>query len=160
MRPGDLVWLRGWHGQSHPGAWRCHLLPSRSGYCCLPLVFITLRRYKKTSLTAESLHRSLQNFVFVKGFCLITVMVLHEVEDVDFWLASPRRKDVFCPLGIRHACFVDPLGSNLVGMIVEVPDMETLVANLNSPANVAAMNHDGVIRSSIKILLAQDNIQG
>jgi hypothetical protein len=45
-------------------------------------------------------------------------------------------------------------------MIVEVPDMETMVANLNSPANVAAMNHDRVIRSSIKILLAQDNIQG
>jgi len=83
-------------------------------------------------------------------------MVMHEVEDVDFWLASPRRKDFFGPLGVRHANFIDPLGSNLVGMIIQVPDMATLLANINSAENVAAMNQDRVIRSTIRILLSED----
>jgi len=83
-------------------------------------------------------------------------MVMHEVEDVDFWLASPRRKDFFAPLGVRHANFIDPLGSNLVGMIIQVPDMATLLANINSAENVAAMNQDRVIRSTIRILLSED----
>lgn len=87
---------------------------------------------------------------------MITVMVMHEVEDVDFWLASPRRKDFFATLGVRHSNFIDPLGSNLVGMIIQVPDMATLLANINSAENVAAMNQDRVIRSTIRILLSED----
>jgi len=87
-------------------------------------------------------------------------MVMHEVEDVDFWLASPRRKDFFGPLGVRHTNFIDPFGSNLVGMIIEVPDMATWLANINSAENVAAMNHDRVIRSTIRILISQENLQG
>jgi hypothetical protein len=83
-------------------------------------------------------------------------MVMHEVEDVDFWLASPRRKDLFAPLGVRYSTFIDPLGSNLVGMIIQVPDMATWLANINSAENVAAMNHDRVIRSTIKILMSEN----
>ena len=91
---------------------------------------------------------------------MITIMVMHEVEDVDLWLASPRRKALAGPLGVEFSNFIDPLGSKLVGMIVRVPDLATLLANLNSEENISAMEHDRVIRPTIRLLLAQENAQG
>ena len=71
-------------------------------------------------------------------------MVFHEVEDVDHWLASPKREEFFGPLGISARTFRDPSGSNRVGLIVEVPDLETWEKALQSPEAAEAMKHDGV----------------
>jgi hypothetical protein len=73
-----------------------------------------------------------------------TLMVFHEVDDVDHWLASPKREEFFGPLGISARTFRDPSGSNRVGLIVEVPDLETWENALQSPAAAEAMKHDGV----------------
>jgi hypothetical protein len=53
-----------------------------------------------------------------------TVVIVHEVEDVEQWLASPRRREVFGPLGITARTFVDPEQPHRVGLLVEAPSME------------------------------------
>ena len=57
---------------------------------------------------------------------MTTLMVFHEVDDVDHWLRSPVREEVFGPLGMTARTFVDPAHSNKVGLVVEVPDVEHL----------------------------------
>jgi hypothetical protein len=37
-----------------------------------------------------------------------TVLIVHEVDDVDSWLAPPGRREMFGPLGITARTFVDP----------------------------------------------------
>ena len=54
---------------------------------------------------------------------MATLLGFHEVDDVDHWLSSPKREEVFGPLGITVRTFRDPEGSNRVGLIVDVPDM-------------------------------------
>jgi hypothetical protein len=56
---------------------------------------------------------------------MTTLLVLHEVDDVDHWLASPKREEFFGPKGLAVRTFVDPNGSNRVGLIVETPDVAT-----------------------------------
>jgi hypothetical protein len=53
-----------------------------------------------------------------------TVIVLHEVDDVDHRLSSPRREEAFGHLGVAVRPFVDPAKTNRVGLILEVPDMD------------------------------------
>jgi hypothetical protein len=75
---------------------------------------------------------------------MITLMVLHEVDDVELWLASPKREELFGPLGIKVRPFRDPQGSNRVGLIVETPDLETWHGALQGDQAAEAMKHDGV----------------
>lgn len=81
-----------------------------------------------------------------------TVLAFHEVEDVDHWLNSSRREEVFGPAGITVRAFRDPLGSNRVGLIMEVPDMDSLQEVLASDATPEAMQHDGVRPQTLLIL--------
>jgi hypothetical protein len=73
-----------------------------------------------------------------------TLLVLHEVEDVDHWLASPKRKELFGPLGMTARTFRDPAGSNRVGLIVEVPDIAAWEEALKTDEAAQAMKFDGV----------------
>ncbi len=73
-----------------------------------------------------------------------TLLVFHEVDDVDKWLASPKREEYFGPLGITVRTFRDPEGSNRVGLIAEVPDIPTWQEALQTEAAAEAMKHDGV----------------
>ncbi len=73
-----------------------------------------------------------------------TLLVFHEVDDVDHWLASPRREEYFGPLGITTRTFRDPAGSNRVALLVETPDVATWEAALQGEAAAEAMKHDGV----------------
>jgi hypothetical protein len=73
-----------------------------------------------------------------------TLLVFHEVDDVDHWLASPKRDEYFGPLGMTARTFRDPEGSNRVGLIVEVPSIEAWQAALQTEEAAAAMKHDGV----------------
>jgi hypothetical protein len=73
-----------------------------------------------------------------------TLLVFHEVDDVDHWLASPKREELFGPLGITARTFRDPTGSNRVGLIVEVPDVAAWEAALQTDAAREAMQFDGV----------------
>ena len=73
-----------------------------------------------------------------------TLLVFHEVDDVDHWLASPKREEFFGPLGMTVRTFRDPEGSNRVGLIVEVPSIEAWQAALESKEASEAMKFDGV----------------
>ena len=73
-----------------------------------------------------------------------TLLVFHEVDDVDHWLASPKREEFFGPLGMTARTFRDPEGSNRVGLIVEVPSIEAYQAALQSEEAAEAMKVDGV----------------
>lgn len=84
---------------------------------------------------------------------MTTVMITHEVDDVDHWLASPKRDEFFGDYGITVRTFTTAEGSNLVGVIVEVPDMETLDAAMKTDAAAAAMKHDGVRPDTLTMFL-------
>lgn len=85
-----------------------------------------------------------------------TVMITHEVDEVDHWLRSPERAAFFEPRGMTVRTFTDPGGSNRVGLILEVPDMATLEASLKTDEAAAAMRHDGVRPDTIQMLVAAD----
>lgn len=73
-----------------------------------------------------------------------TLLVFHEVDDVDHWLASPKREEFFGPLGITTRTFRDPEGSNRVGLIAEVPDISVWQQALQTEAAAQTMKFDGV----------------
>jgi hypothetical protein len=73
-----------------------------------------------------------------------TLLVFHEVDDVERWLASPKREELFGPLGMTARTFRDPAGSNRVGLMVEVPDVAAWEAALQTDAAAEAMKFDGV----------------
>jgi hypothetical protein len=73
-----------------------------------------------------------------------TLLVFHEVDDVDHWLASPKREELFGPLGMTARTFRDPTNTNRVGLLVEVPDLAAWEDALQSEAAAEAMKYDGV----------------
>ncbi|MEA2202388.1 MAG: hypothetical protein QOI89_2984 [Solirubrobacteraceae bacterium] len=75
---------------------------------------------------------------------MATLLVFHEVDDVDHWLASPKREELFGPLGMTARTFRDPEGSNRVGLIVEVPDISVWQQTLQTEEAAEAMKADGV----------------
>jgi hypothetical protein len=81
-----------------------------------------------------------------------TVLAFHEVDDVDHWLSSPKREEVFGAAGISVRPFRDPNGSNRVGLIMEVPDMAALQELLSAEAAAEAMQHDGVRPETLLLL--------
>src|SRR4051812_10674251 len=84
---------------------------------------------------------------------MTTVMVFHEVDDVDHWLRSPKRQEFFEPLGMTVRTFVDPDKTNRVGLIVTVPDLDTLRPALATKAAGDAMKLDGVRPETVVMLV-------
>jgi hypothetical protein len=81
-----------------------------------------------------------------------TILIFHEVDNVEHWLASPRRREIFGPLGITARTFVDPEQSNRVGLIVEVPSMEALEEAMGTSRLAEGMTFDGVRAETVQIL--------
>jgi hypothetical protein len=73
-----------------------------------------------------------------------TLLIFHEVDDVDHWLTSAKREETLGPLGMTARTFRDPEGSNRVGLIVETPSIEAWEEVLQSEAAAEAMKYDGV----------------
>jgi hypothetical protein len=84
---------------------------------------------------------------------MATVLIFHEVDDVNHWLASPRRMELFGPLGMSARTFIDPTQSNRVGLIAEIPDMETFQNVMTSDAATEAMKADGVRGDTVVVLV-------
>jgi hypothetical protein len=83
-----------------------------------------------------------------------TVMAYHDVKDKDHWLASPRRDQFFGPLGVTNLrTFVDPENPARVGLVMDVPDMEALMAAMETEAARDAMAYDGVLPETLVILV-------
>jgi hypothetical protein len=83
------------------------------------------------------------------------VIAYHDVDDVQHWLSSPKRAEVFGTVGVTDIrTFVDPQGSNKVGVLLDIPDMDAVMAMLQSQAGADAMAHDGVRPETLTILVA------
>jgi hypothetical protein len=82
-----------------------------------------------------------------------TLMITHDVDDLERWLASPKREELLGPLGISARPCVDSARSNHVGLVVEAPDIDALQQVLASPAATAAMKHDGVRPETLHIMV-------
>jgi hypothetical protein len=81
-----------------------------------------------------------------------TVLAYHEVDDVEHWLRSPKREEVFGPLGITGRLFTDPAKTNRVGLVVEIPDMEAFQRLMQSAEAAEAMRFDGVRPDTLVLL--------
>lgn len=86
---------------------------------------------------------------------MTTVIAVHDVDDVQHWLGSPKRAEFFAAHGMTVKTFVDPNGGNRVGVIIEnVPSLEALNEALQGDDAAAAMKHDGVHPDSVKLFVA------
>jgi hypothetical protein len=85
-----------------------------------------------------------------------TIIGYHDVNDTAHWLASPKREEFFGPLGVTNIrTFVDPTNRSRVAVLMDVQDMETLMAAMDSPAAGEAMAHDGVLPETLVILVEE-----
>ena len=82
-----------------------------------------------------------------------TMLVVHEVEDVDHWLKSSKREELFGPLGYSVHTFVDPTDAHRVGLVVEGPGLDAFEEFMKSDAAADAMRHDGVRPDTVRVLL-------
>jgi hypothetical protein len=83
-----------------------------------------------------------------------TVIAHHDVKDTDHWLASPRREEFLGPLGVTNIrTFVDPQNPTRVALLMEVADMDAVMAAMQTEEAAETMEHDGVIAESLVILV-------
>ena len=70
------------------------------------------------------------------------------------WLTSPKRKEFFGPLGVTNIrTFVDPQNPTRVAVMMDIPDMDAMMAAMQSKAAADAMAFDGVVPESLVILV-------
>jgi hypothetical protein len=82
-----------------------------------------------------------------------TVVGYHEVKDTQHWLSSPKREEVFSPLGITNIrTFVDQENPTRVAVLMDVADMDVVMAAMQTPAMAEAMAFDGVLPETLVIL--------
>jgi hypothetical protein len=83
-----------------------------------------------------------------------TVIAHHDVKDKDHWLASPKREEVFGPLGVTNIrTFVDPQDPTRVAVLMDVADMDVVMSAMDGEEMREAMTHDGVVADSLVILV-------
>ena len=82
-----------------------------------------------------------------------TVIGYHEVKDTQHWLASPKREEVFGPLGVTNIrTFVNEENPTRVAVLMDVADMDAVMAAMQTPAMADAMEYDGVLPETLVIL--------
>ena len=83
---------------------------------------------------------------------MTTLLAFHDVDDVDHWLSSPQREELFGHIGVTARTFVDADRSRRTGVILEVPDMAKFEEGMASDAARVAMEADGVRPETLVIL--------
>ena len=82
------------------------------------------------------------------------VIGYHDVKDQKHWLASPKRDELFGPLGVTNIrTFIDPQNPKRVAVSMDVADMDALMAVMQSPQGDEAMDYDGVVAETLVILV-------
>ena len=83
-----------------------------------------------------------------------TVIGHHNVKDKDHWLASPKREEFFGPLGVTNIrTFVDPQNPTRVAVLMDVADVDAVMAAMQTEAAAKVMAYDGVLADSLVILV-------
>ena len=80
------------------------------------------------------------------------LLVVHDVDDVDHWLTSPKRKELMGPRGYTVRTFVDPTDPKRVGLVVEGATLQDFDDILKSEDAAEAMKHDGVRADTVRVL--------
>jgi hypothetical protein len=85
-----------------------------------------------------------------------SVIAHHDVKDTDHWLASPKREQVFGPLGVTNIrTFVNPQNRTQVAILMDVADMDVLMAAMQDQAMADAIEYDGVLPETLVILVEE-----
>ncbi|HET7716762.1 MAG TPA: hypothetical protein VFK86_14145 [Bauldia sp.] len=84
-----------------------------------------------------------------------TVVAHHKIsKGAQHWLTSPKRKEIFGPLGVTNIrTFVDPTDQTRVAVVMDVADMDKVMAAMKSQAAADAMTYDGVMPESLIIMV-------
>lgn len=83
-----------------------------------------------------------------------TVIGHHDVKDKDHWLASPRREEFLGPLGVTNIrTFVNPENPTQVAVLMDVADLDAVMAAMQTEAASEAMAYDGVLPETLVILV-------
>lgn len=90
------------------------------------------------------------------GLMIPTVIVTHEVENVERWLAAWEDPDGRRDLFARHGApvvrvFRSDRNPDLTGLMVAVDDMEAFQTFLDSPEAEAARTEDGVVEATLRV---------
>jgi len=65
-----------------------------------------------------------------------------------------KREEFFGPRGISNIrTFVDPQNPTRVAVLMDVPDMDAMMAAMQTKAAAEAMEHDGVLADTLVILV-------
>ena len=87
---------------------------------------------------------------------MATVVATHEVKDVDHWLSSPKRAELFGPIGVTNLrTLVNPTERTHVSLSMDVPDLDAMMAVLQSEAGLAAMEYDGVLGETLVLYIQE-----
>jgi hypothetical protein len=87
-----------------------------------------------------------------------TVFGYHDVKDTEHWLASPKRQELFGPMGVTNIrTFVNPADRTKVGVMFDVPDVSQFMSAVQSPPPevIEAMEYDGVLPETLVILVEE-----
>lgn len=83
-----------------------------------------------------------------------TVIAHHDVKDTAHWRAMPTREKLFGAMGITNIrTFVDPTNPNRVALSMDVPDLDALVAMMQTQEAADAMETDGVLPETVVFLV-------
>lgn len=83
-----------------------------------------------------------------------TVIGHHDVKDKDHWLASSTREEFFGPLGVTNIrTFVDPQNPSRVAVLMDIADLDVVMAAMQTEAAVEAMASDGVLAETLVLLV-------
>jgi hypothetical protein len=83
-----------------------------------------------------------------------TLIGYHEIKDAQQWLSSPKREELFGPIGITNIrTFVDPRNPTRAAVLMDVPDLDAFQAAMQTQAAADAMSHDGVLPETLVLLL-------
>jgi hypothetical protein len=96
-------------------------------------------------------------FTTLEGAPMPTIVAHHDIsKGKDHWLASPKREEIFGPLGVTNIrTFVNPQNPTQVAVLMDVPDMDAVMKVMQTEAAAEAMAHDGVLPETLVILVEE-----
>jgi len=86
-----------------------------------------------------------------------TVVAYHDIiKGKDHWLSSPKREEVFGPLGVTNIrTFTDPQDPTKVAVVMDVADLDAVMAAMQQQSMGEAMEYDGVAPETLRILVEE-----
>jgi hypothetical protein len=85
-----------------------------------------------------------------------TVIGYHDVADTEHWLASPKREELFGPLGVTNIrTFVSPDDPKKVGIVMDIADLDAVMSFMETQEAKDAMAYDGVLPETLVLLVEQ-----